>query len=274
MNVINWETLQKNQLKTDLCYPEFHSAQIRNPIDICWAIDQQIIKNFSSPSDKAISINFLDKKTNVDNFFSIVPQLSLVQFCFLLGSSLFSQIFDEEYFATKAQLGNISQIKSLIPVVTSLNQDFLAWLHEKCIRAQDLASFVLIKPEQLEKFLGPFLKLNPSKSDGVQILELLIDLILLEKPDEFIFRSLQQKNASAALVQLKELRYPQTANRDHLQSQINLSWPQNVNAKFQRRGDRAGFDLQVFVGNSNELKKTINNLEKVIEEWKSQSPTT
>ena len=274
MNVINWKSVEKDQLKTDLCYPEFHSAGTGNSIDICWAIDQQIIKNFDSPSTAAISISFMDKKSNVDSFFSIVSHLSLVQFCFLLRSSPFSQIFDEEYFAGKAQLGNLSQIKSLTSFVTSLNQEFLAWLHEKNVRAQDLASAILIKPGQLEKFLGDFLKLNPSKSEGVQILELLIDLILLEKPKEILSSSLQQKNASAALVQLKELRYPQTTRRDRLQSHINLSWPQNVNAKFQRRGDRAGFDLQVFVGNSNELKKTINHLEKVIEEWKSQSPMT
>ncbi len=273
MNVINWKTLPKDQLKTDLCYPEFHSAQIRNSIDICWAIEQQIIKNFSSSSATAISINFLDKKTSVASFFSIVPQLSLVQFCFLLRSSTFSQIFDEEYFSSKAQLGNLSQIKSLVSFITSLNQDFLTWLHEKNLRAQDLASAILVKPEQLEKFLSAFLQLAPSKSEGVQILELLADLILLEKTDEALLSSLQ-KNAPAALGKLKELRYPQATTRDRLQSHLNLSWPQNVNAKFQRRGDRAGFDLQVFVGNSNELKKTINHLEKVIEEWKSQSPTT
>lgn len=267
MNVIN--------TKTDLYYPEFDEKNSTSEDQyLCWSLGPQVIKGFyqlKNPKSQLIATELKDKKTNVDLFFNIVHNLSLVQMGFLLNSDKFSVVFDENYFFSKLKFGSVESIKKLAPKLVTMPFNFLNWLHQKAIAAQDLAPLHALDVERLHSYFEPILMARPSKTEGIQILELLVDLILLEKSESLLQEALKGPTANLVLKNLKELRYPQTAARDQQQAQNQLNWPGQVTAKFQRRGDRSGYDLHFFASHPSELKKTLQQLEKVAEEWKSQS---
>ena len=49
-----------------------------------------------------------------------------------------------------------------------------------------------------------------------------------------------------------------------------LNWGTGIQAQFQRKQDRAGFQIQFFVSTPEELGKVILNLQKSQNEWAQQ----
>jgi len=273
MNVMKWSLVEYSSLKSDLQFPEFSKESgPRRQLPLAWAIGDQLICGFGlKPEIQAFSISPGDLHSNVDYFFEFNPDLSLVQISFLLQSPLFSNFFDQEYFFSQWGKGQKESLIRIVPHILAFPLSFLFWLHDKDVRASDLAPLRAISPENIQFFTQVFLQCRPSKSEGVQILEHVVDLCLMSLSEQKITECFSS-SASETLKQLKLLRYPHTAHRDQdLKENLKISWPANVQARYQRRGDKSGFDLQVFVSNSNELKKTVIHLEKAIEEWKSLS---
>ncbi|MEK6773635.1 MAG: hypothetical protein AABY64_06825 [Bdellovibrionota bacterium] len=276
MNVIKRSLVEIQTLKSDLQFPEFPSPT-RAPgksiqVPLAWSIGDQLISGFTlSKGAQALSIPLSDTKSNVDYFYEVNPKLSVPQVCFLINSPVFSTLFDTDYFFSCWGKGQKENLSALATSLITFPMELLCWIHEKDVGVQDLAPLKAISFEQIHHFIESFLKTRPSKTEGVQILELVVDLTLLGTSQEEIL-SAMDGGAHIALKNLKVLRYPNTMDRDQdLKGKLLLSWPSNIQTKFQRRGDRAGFDLQLFVSSSTELKKTVNHLEKVVEEWKSLS---
>ncbi len=276
MNVIKRSLVEIQALKSDLQFPEFPSPARTSgksiQLPLAWAIDDQLISGFTlSKGAQALSIPLGDTKSNVDYFYEVNPKLSVPQVCFLINSPVFSTLFDSDYFFSCWGKGQKENVSTLAASLITFPMELLCWIHEKDVGVQDLAPLKAISFEQIRPFTEFFLKTRPSKTEGVQILELVVDLTLLGTPQEIIL-SAMAADAQVTLKNLKVLRYPNTIERDQdLKGKLLLSWPSNVQTKFQRRGDKAGFDLQLFVSSSAELKKTVTHLEKVVEEWKSLS---
>jgi len=62
--------------------------------------------------------------------------------------------------------------------------------------------------------------------------------------------------------ELKKLRYPQTTLSDQeLKTKLEaLPWPYGAKVKFERRGDRAGVEVKLFISSSADLTKSISAL--------------
>ena len=67
---------------------------------------------------------------------------------------------------------------------------------------------------------------------------------------------------------LKKIRYPMTSqNEEQLKDRLeNLPWPYGSKVKFERRGDRSGVELKVFIASSVDLTKVISSLERIKEQ--------
>ena len=124
--------------------------------------------------------------------------------------------------------------------------------------------FEFLKSPPVVKF---FSSENPSKSEGVQILEWIVDLLLIHPTDEEKISSLLNGKLNAVQNQLQAWRYPQATSQDQQRKNLQLPWPSAIQNKFSRRGDRSGFDLRLFVAHPSELKKIIHGFERVLEEW-------
>lgn len=143
------------------------------------------------------------------------------------------------------------------------------WLSEKNIKESDLIFTRSLKKEihqeLFKKAADQITQLKPTYSEGLQLFEVLTDLVLMGH-DEVLFEN------SALLDVYKKhllsLRYPVTQNRDEdlKKKYEQLPWPAGAKIKFERRGDRAGVELKLFISNPTDLTKAIAALERVQQE--------
>ena len=143
---------------------------------------------------------------------------------------------------------------------------FITWLEAKKVKESDLIFTRALKnPVHLDlfhKLADQVALLNPSFSEGLKILELLTDLILMGHNEELFAQASQ---VDGYKVYLRSLRYPQTTQRDeNLKTKLEaLPWPYGSKVKFERRGDRAGIELKLFISSEVDLTKIMASLERV-----------
>lgn len=153
----------------------------------------------------------------------------------------------------------------------------MTWAEAKKVKESDLVFIRALKnPIHLDlfhKLADQVSDLNPSFSEGLQILELLTDLILMGHTEELLARPMQVSSYQAYL---KSLRYPQTTKRDDkLKSKLEaLPWPYGSKVKFERRGDRAGIELKLFISSEVDLTKILASLERVKTDLSIKSETS
>lgn len=146
---------------------------------------------------------------------------------------------------------------------------FKTWSEAKKVKEADLIFTRALKSQVhldlFHKLSNQVAELNPSFSEGLQILELSTDLILMGYSEELFNQSTQ---IDAYKNHLKSLRYPQTTKRDdELKNKLEaLPWPYGSKVKFERRGDRAGVELKLFISSEVDLTKILASLERVKQE--------
>lgn len=150
------------------------------------------------------------------------------------------------------------------------NRPLQTWLESKKAAGIDLPFLTLLKSESqlsiLDKVFEKFEVVRPSFSDGVKILELVTENILI-RPNDNSLENLFEHSDSAEnwLKNLNHLRYPITTARDsELENKMMaLPWPYGAKTKFERRGDRSGVELKLFISSEADLTKVISSLERV-----------
>lgn len=146
---------------------------------------------------------------------------------------------------------------------------FKTWSDDKKVKESDLIFTRALKnpvhQDLFHKVADQLASLSPSFSEGLQILEIVTDLVLMGYTEELF---LNQTDLSIYKSHLKTLRYPQTTKRDeNLKSKLeSLPWPYGSKVKFERRGDRAGVELKLFISSEVDLTKILASLERVKQE--------
>lgn len=156
----------------------------------------------------------------------------------------------------------------------SITGSFQNWYQTKNVGPQDLRFLSLLKTQEqiqtFSKLTESFFLSNPSYSGGLQVLEVIVDLILMDRDSqtpafEASDKNQLQKNIQIWRNQLFEIRNPNTTAKDDLRkAQLeSLKWPKGAKTKVERRGDRHGVELKVFISSSTDLTKIIANLESL-----------
>ena len=151
-----------------------------------------------------------------------------------------------------------------------MENSFTQWATDKKMKDSDLHFTSALKlPQHQEIFkvlTQQFAELRPSFTEGLSILELLTDLILMGHTEDLFLNS---ATLPSWQLQLHHLRFPVTSKNDSLLKTKfeNLPWPQGAKVKFERRGDRAGAEVKFFVSSSTDLTKLMAALERVQEEF-------
>lgn len=146
---------------------------------------------------------------------------------------------------------------------------FTTWALEKKVKQSDLIFLrALTDPLHLDLFhkvADRVVLLRPTFSESLPLFEQLTDLILMGHAEELF---LNLENLEAFRGHLKTLRYPHTSKRDdELKIKMEaLPWPYGSKVKFERRGDRAGIELKVFISSDVDLTKIMASLERVQKE--------
>ena len=143
---------------------------------------------------------------------------------------------------------------------------FEQWKIQKKVKDSDLVFTRALKSqyqqELFHKLATSLVDLDPSFTQGLQMLEMITDLILMDYSEALFLYTDSLDTWSSYL---RNLRYPMTTHQDDTMKHKfeNLPWPQGAKAKFERRGDRAGVELKFFVSSTADLTKLIAALERV-----------
>ncbi len=151
-----------------------------------------------------------------------------------------------------------------------MENSFTQWSVDKKVKDSDLRFTAALKqPEHQEIFKAlsnQLAALRPSFSEGLAILELLTELILMGHHEDLFVNAV---TLSSWQTHLRQLRFPVTTEKDSLLKTKfeNLPWPQGAKVKFERRGDRSGAEIKFFVSTPTDLTKLIAALERVQQEF-------
>ncbi len=152
-----------------------------------------------------------------------------------------------------------------------MDNSYVLWAAEKKVKESDLPFVQLLKttPQQLiyQQLANKIATLRPSYSEGLSVLELVAELILLGYQKELFFHLDTLKGYKDFI---RKIRYPLTTSQDDLLKIKfkNLPWPQGSKVQFERRGDRAGVEFKFFVSSQTDISKLIAALERVQAEMK------
>ncbi len=152
-----------------------------------------------------------------------------------------------------------------------MDRTFDWWKTEKKVTELDLIFTRALKTtyhqELFNKVANSMVGLQPSFSEGLQMLELVTDLILMDYGDSLF---LYTDNLDTWKTYLQNLRYPMTTHHDDaLKNRFEkLPWPSGAKTKFERRGDRAGVEVRFFITSVADVTKMIASLERVQAELK------
>ncbi len=151
---------------------------------------------------------------------------------------------------------------------------FQSWCAEKKVGPLDLAPLVSAQGLNLKLLFKDILDLRMSKSIGVKVLELGVELLMMGQSPEDVHSSrlltmipAQIPAPDTFLEALKQLRYPETYKRDQQTAEkwTSLPWPGTSQAQWTRQGDRGGIELKLFVSQPSDLKKYLQSLSRVQE---------
>lgn len=147
--------------------------------------------------------------------------------------------------------------------------NFKTWVEHKKIKDHDLIFAKSLKTDQqlglFEEIANKMASHEPSFSEGLIFLEYATELILMDKTTDL---QTDSHDFQKWLIQLKKLRYPQTTLSDeHIKAKyMSLPWPHGSKVKFERRGDKSGVEIKLFVSNQTDVNKLIASLERVQKE--------
>ncbi len=157
-------------------------------------------------------------------------------------------------------------LETLLLIAENQQNSLTAWVLDKKFIPTDFPFLNLLKTDdEKSKMVDVLLKcksLNASFSETVQIIELATEILLIDF-NHPIFD--QSENLTPWKTHLQKLRFPQTTSSDEaLKTKFEkLPWPTGAKTKFERRGDRAGVELKLFVTSQADLTKAISALERV-----------
>ncbi len=147
-----------------------------------------------------------------------------------------------------------------------LNQfpDFQKWVKDKKLSPKELEILTEFqKPKTFEPLLEWIAQQRPSHSEGVQILDLGGEWLLMGHGVEPSL--LKEKKASLLIKGLKKLRQAEINGRDEKRAKIarRLSASSSIKIQWIRQNDRAGLFVQFHSFSLRELKQKIQQLHSI-----------
>lgn len=167
----------------------------------------------------------------------------------------------------------------LFHIINSAPASLCDWWQEREVSARDLAPLKAL-PEDL--IAGWYLLAQkmvmfaPSKSEGVQTLEWLVDVMLICDATarvELEKNLLQSTSYNAFRICVRQARFHQSSmsEKTHGQKVSRLPWPAKAKTAWVRHGDRDGIEIKLFLSSADELKKQIASLDHVAECWQADT---
>ncbi len=196
--------------------------------------------------------------------FDIYGHLSFIEIAEFYGAIQNKPILQEninwDLFFNRQNLVWNTRSEQIINKVLQTDESFKSWAFERKLSSADLMPLNALNDFFVFNQLAPhFTSLMITRSDGKRIIDLLVDLILMEKDLE----TLSPKPNQNWLEQLVKIRFPMTVEKDtvEINNQPLGALPQFMNLTQFRQGDRLMNRLQITFTDSKDLKQKLTRLE-------------
>ncbi len=149
---------------------------------------------------------------------------------------------------------------------------FHQWVKEKKITEKDLSILTEFKNCSTIKPLLKWIEnYKPTHSQGVQILDLGGELLLMDKSLNQIL--LKEQKVSLLIEKLKKLRKPKSSVHDEERSKIvaGLSWTNSIKAKWIRQNDRGALSIHFNSFSMKDFKQKIQKLNSIYKQLNDSS---
>lgn len=149
--------------------------------------------------------------------------------------------------------------------------DFQQWVKDKKLTSSHLSPLTEFSDiQRLQALLNWIGRNRPSHSQGVQILELAGELLLMGISLDAAFETTQ--NPEILLKKLKKLRHPLASTEEERKSNIvqALSWSKQMKGRWIRQNDRTGLEVQFQCFSMKEFKQKIQNLQHIVRQMEEQ----
>lgn len=158
-----------------------------------------------------------------------------------------------------------SKTEKVVLSLRRLPSEFYQWAKQHSLSSGDLYSLCNL-PQLPVQSLTQLALLNPSRSFGIQLLDLLVDCLLMGQSEDTCL--LHSSSFDLWRDHLRTLRFPQTTKRDEEKKQSLLNiWPKSFTVRWLRQGDRSGVDVRFFVSSKKELEEKIESLQRVYNDF-------
>lgn len=138
---------------------------------------------------------------------------------------------------------------------------FQKWAEDKKLNSKDLTILTEFKNINSIKTLIQWIENRcPTHSEGVQILEIGGELILMNQPINSILS--KESTSSSLIASLKKLRWVESSLRDEKKSKIvsQLSHSNSLKTNWVRQGDRGALSIQFKSFSMRDLKQKIQQI--------------
>ncbi|MFN7262456.1 MAG: hypothetical protein ACK5RO_01330 [Pseudobdellovibrionaceae bacterium] len=228
-----------------------------------------LVFNYESGEDSSTELLSLFK--------SLYPELSFAEFASLahaVESSRLPFSFPFEALAPQRGWNPNESFWKILKTTQKQPSGFLHWCAEKKMGPMDCSPLLVSQDLNLNPLLHFIVNYGLSKSQGAQVLEMVIELLLLGKTYEDLrLPEVQSRDQVEAWIHsLREIRYPQTQARDREAQAYfkSLPWPGSSQTRWVRQGDKSGLEIKLFVSQPSDLKRYLQSLSKVQEQLEKQ----
>lgn len=229
-----------------------------------------LLNGFEREGNEAV-IDLGESCTLIEAFASIYEKLNLMELARLFRAVRNSpQLQDLNWTKLVEAYGmrDSEAHREILHRLLDVTEPMQKWVEEKDLSVRDL--MILLSFDSLKSLQPCFHFLSEkscSKSEGVKILELYGELILLDR-DAATTLSLASTPADA-LRSLELLRYPMRKSMQMtLEEKLkSVQMPLRTQARFLTQGDETSLELKLQAKNPEDLKKRLESLQNMETSW-------
>lgn len=229
-----------------------------------------LLNGFDRQEDQAV-VELSESSTLLESFVSIYEKLNLMEFARLFRVIRTSpQLKDLNWTELVEAYGqrDSEAHREILHRLLDVPEAMQKWIEEKDLSVRDLMIFISFDSLRNLQTCFTFLtEKSCSKSEGVKILELFGELILLDR-DAATTLSVST-TAADAIRGLELLRYPMRKSLQiNLEEKLkSVQMPLRTQARFLTQGDETSLELKLQAKNPEDLKKRLESLQKMETSW-------
>ncbi len=236
-----------------------------------------VYQNVKLSESTSSLVHELDSENLYKGLHEVYPEATLVDlFEWVDFFSSHNVLFDKAALASSYSFFWSESTESLYQQSLIWHGSFKLWCKNKKAHVNDLRPLCLLDQFNSKDkniifdFINHFDSLRLSLSDGKKILELFVDIIG-SNPVEYskLGEELIELKLSSEQIlrKLHKIKYPVSSKKDEKKQTFvkNTAWPQNTKVNFLRQGDQAGFELSVFVHQSEYKEKYLKVLKESLD---------